>query len=285
MVAEPTVAGMDNTRSSQAVPTRDQALAVRPNLDDPTHLTNGHPHPRYIEWITRYSYAEQHPLSEFLYERERLHPITDDGGYFDRKRVKAVLGASGPKMWVPDGPLPTKAKIPLLAQLLDVSEDKVAAVVQRDREVRKEYQSILSACRMLPYRLLTYEQTMAGVPCPGCGRPWTGPPDEFDADERRWEEEHGECHAGRNSLGEGPTHCLRCCGFPAISPEILAKVRGIFTQAAKRVEEKRQSEDRESPEALQERAEKEGIKRRRRIKALETELAKLREEDTAEELR
>jgi hypothetical protein len=103
---------MNDTKSSLAVPTRDQALAVRPSLDDPTHLTNGHLHPRYVEWITRHSYAEQHPLSEFLCDQDRLNPITDDRGYFDGKRVKTVLGASGPKMWVPDGPLPAKANIP-----------------------------------------------------------------------------------------------------------------------------------------------------------------------------
>ena len=273
---------MDNTTSDTEVVTKDQALAVRPRLDDPTHLTNGHLHPRYVDWITKYSYAEQHPFTEFLHEQDRLNPITDERGYFDGKRVKTVLGPSGPKMWVSDGPLPSKAKIPLLAQLLDVPENEVSAVVERDREVRKEYQAMVEACRMLPYRLLTYEQTMAGVPCPGCGRPWTGPPDEFDTDERLWEDEHGDCHAGRNSLGEGPTHCLRCCGVPAINPEILEKVRGILAEAAKRAAERRKAEQLESPKAKQERAEKEKLKRRRRIKLLETELARLREEDSEE---
>ena len=87
----------------------EQALALRPHLEDPTRLTNGALHPRYAEWIVSRSWAEQHPLSEYLIQPKYLDRVTDDRGYFDRQRVNRALGPSGSKSWLADGPLPTKA--------------------------------------------------------------------------------------------------------------------------------------------------------------------------------
>ncbi|MHB8464250.1 MAG: hypothetical protein ACYDH6_03180 [Acidimicrobiales bacterium] len=270
---------MENAPPAADVPTKDQALAVRPRLDDPTRLMNGDLHPRYVEWMARYPYADRHPFSEFLHEEERLDHLVDDHGYFDRKKVKHALGPSGPKMWVVDGPLPTKAKIPLLAQLLGVSTDELTAVVGHERDMRKKYEAMLGACRGMPYKLLTYEQTLAGVPCPGCGHPWIGPYDELDTDEPRWNEEHGDCHAGGHRLVGGRLHCLRCCGYPAVDPEVQAKVLGILVEAAERAERERSVEASRSPEAKKEQAEKDALRRAKRIKTLEAELAKLRTEE------
>lgn len=256
------------------LPTKDQALAVRPRLDDPTRLTNGDFHPSYVEWITRYAYADQHPFSDFLHGKERLDRVVDDHGYFDRTKVKRALGSSGTKMWLVDGPLPTTARIPLLAQLLGVTIDDMTAVVGREREMRGKHEAMLAACRALPYRLLTYEQTVAGLPCPGCGRPWIGRQEDFDTDRSWWDEAHRDCHAGRHSLGGGPLHCVRCCGFPAINPERLAEIRRMILDAQERAQAS------QSPEARTEQAMKDALRRAKRIKALEAELARLRAADS-----
>jgi hypothetical protein len=97
------------------VTTPEQALALRPRLDDPTRLTNDDLHPRYVEWIVSRTWAVQHPLSEYLSKPKHLNPLTDQRGYFDRKRVNRALGPSGSKYWLVDGPLPDKTKVPLLA--------------------------------------------------------------------------------------------------------------------------------------------------------------------------
>jgi len=163
----------------------------------------------------------------------------------------------------------------VLAQLLGVSIDELTAVVGREREMRRKYEAMLGACRAMPYRLLTYEQTVAGVPCPGCSQPWIGPRDELDPD-ARWNEEHGACSAGRHSLGDGPLHCVRCCGYPAINPEVQAQIRRMLVDAAERAELERSVAASQSPEAKKEQAEKDALKRSKRIKALEAELVRLR---------
>jgi hypothetical protein len=95
-------------------------------------------------------------------------------------------------------------------------------------------------------------------------------------DEPRWNEEHGECHAGRHSLGGGPSHCVRCCGYPAINPELQANIRRTLVDAAERAELERNVVASRSPEAKKEQAEKDALKRAKRIKALEAELVRLR---------
>lgn len=251
-------------------PTSDQARAFRPRLDDPTRLENGHVHPVYVEWMLGHTYADSNPFTEFLHAH--ADHLVDDRDYFDKKRVIKALGPSGPKMFVPHGPLPTAKRIPALAELLGVPTAELTAVVECEKAVRREYESMLGRCSWLPYKLLTWEQTVAGVPCPGCGRAWLAPRNE--ADDAAFTAEHRECDAGGNSLAEGPLHCMRCCGFPAVNPEILERVRRLMEESTRR----RQEQAAETPEDRATRAAAKIAKRTKRIAQLEAELAKLRAE-------
>lgn len=258
------------------IPTREQALALRPRLDDPTHLTNGNPHPTYVsEWLLLPD-AERHPLHTLLFRDECLERVSNDQGYFDKKKCVQILGPSGPKMFLRDGPLPTKGKIPLLAQFVDVSSDELIAVVSQERAMREKYQRMLERCCWLPCKLLTYEQQIAGVPCPGCGRPWIATDACRDnSDEDQWNEAHSDCHAGRHGFEGGPRHCLRCCGFPSLNPEILRRVSEII-EASRKEQEAEAARD---PLVLRQQAERRASGRAKRIKSLEAELAKLRAEE------
>lgn len=261
------------------IPSAEEALAIRPRLDDPTTLMNGNVHPRYVGWMTKYTWSERHPLHEYLSSKEHLRLLTDERGYFDRKRVNRSLGPSGSKFWLADGPLPSKAKIPLLAHLLQVPVDEVQAAVDQERSVRQEYQSVVSSCRSLPYRLLTYEQIRAGVPCPGCGRPWVGPQNDVDSDPELWRALHAECRAGRNGYNDSPIHCMRCCGVPPASPEQLAAVLRILKDAADDRERRTQLADNVSPETSREQQGKAALRRAARIRKLEAELERLKAEE------
>ncbi len=258
--------------------TSEVARGLRPDLDDPTRLTNGALHPRYAEWISSRTWTDQHPLNGYLTHEDRLGPLVDDRGYFDRKRVGQELGPSGSKYWLVDGPLPTKAKIPVLAQLLKAPAGEVEAVVEQERLARDEYRSMISGCRTMPYKLLTYEQIRAGVPCPGCGHPWIGRQKAVDKDQERWRAMHGECCAGRNGYTDGPVHCMRCCGVPAPSPEQLTAIMQILHEAEARRQREEQRLAHESPEVQRQRHKQAALKRDKRITKLEEELARLREE-------
>lgn len=263
------------------VVTAEQALAVRPRAGDPTHLENGTSHPRYIQWLVSHNWAEQHPLSEYLSDEKHVKQVCDERGYFDRKRVNRTLGPSGSKIWLVDGPLPSKAKIPALAELLDVPVAEVQDEVEKERKAREDYKSMLNGCRHMPYKLMTYEQVMAGLPCPGCGRPWIGQKDELDTDDTKWREIHGECHAGRNGYHDGPIHCLRCCGTPPLSPGQIEKITRILKSAAERREWEEQQERMRSTEAKREQEEKAAKRRAAKIRKLEAELERLRAEEAA----
>jgi hypothetical protein len=121
--------------------------------------------------------------------------VTDERGYFDRQRVKRTLGSSGPKYWLPGGPVPPTGKLGLLAQLLNAPVDDVTTAVEQERTVRREHASMVSRCRHMPYLLMSYEEVRAGFPCPGCGRPWTGPRQDEETERRLWQEQHttGDC--------------------------------------------------------------------------------------------
>jgi hypothetical protein len=259
--------------------TPEQALAVRPRLDDPTRLTNGNLHPRYAEWIVSRTWAEQHPLSEYLTKPKHVDLLTDERGYFDRKRVNRLLGPSGSKYWLVDGPLPTKTKLPLLAELLAAPVEEVEAVVEEERLTREQYRSVVDHCRWMPYKLLSYEQVMAGVPCPGCGRPWVGPQDDIDTDVERWRALHDGCHAGRNGYTSAPVHCMRCCGVPPPSPAQLEAIALILQSAIDRREREEQVERSKSPEVRRQQEEQAAMKRAKRIEKLEAELVRLRDEE------
>jgi hypothetical protein len=178
-----------------------------------------------------------------------------------------------------DGPLPTKTTLPLLAELLDAPVEEVQAVVEAERVTREQYRSVVDHCRWMPYKLVSYEQVMAGVPCPGCGRPWVGRQDDIDTGEKRWRALHGECYAGRNGYTNAPVHCLRCCGVPPPSPAQLEAVRSILQGAADRKEREEQVARATSPEVRRQQQEQAAIKRAKRIEKLEAELVRLRDEE------
>jgi hypothetical protein len=244
------------------VPTDAEARAIRPRAEDPTRLENGNFHPRYAEWLISRTWEESRPLLTFLMNHS--DPVTGADGYFDRAGVKRAIGATGRDYWKPGGPIPSKAKIPLLANLLGVDAAEVAAVVLAEKKARQDYDTLVSRCRWLPYKLLTYEQMAAGVPCPACGRPWKGTA-EPDA-EASFRRDHAECRTGCHAVGDGPTHCMRCCGFPSPSPETLERVNAILASAR----------DRGSQEAESRTSMTRAERRERRIEKLEAELAKLR---------
>lgn len=264
---------------TSTIPTPAEALAIRPTIEDPRRLTNGSAHPAYVEWLTEYSYADEHPFHTFLSTESRLARVTDARGYFDRKRVTKALGPSGPKMWLVRGSLPTRARVAALADLLDEPVHEVESVIANELDMRDKHEAMLRACRHLPYRLLDYEQTVAGVPCPGCGRPWVGERLDNVTEETLWSEAHGECGAGGHSLGDGPQHCIRCCGYPALNPETLAKVERIIADAMEAAERRRRAEVEATPAAREAQAEKKAKQRAKRIKALEAELDALRAEE------
>lgn len=81
---------------------------------------------------------------------------------------------------------------------------------------------------------LTWDQYVAGEPCPGCGRPYRDDErweskgtmyltdDErarHDAEEARYKRDHPECHSHRHSVSGSLTlHCGKCCPPPPMSP-------------------------------------------------------------------
>lgn len=137
--------------------------------------------------------------------------------------------------------------------------------------------SVVDNCRWMPYKLLSYQQLTAGVPCPGCGRPWVGPQNDIDTDEERWRALHGECQAGRNGYTNAPVHCLRCCGVPPPSPAQSGAVGRILQAASDRREREEQAAQGASPEERRQQQEQEAVKRSKRIEKLEAELVRLRD--------
>ena len=162
--------------------------------------------------------------------------------------------------------------------MLAAPVEDVKAVIERERVARSEYGSMIDRCRMMPYKLLSYEQIRAGVPCPGCGRAWIGRQEAVDTDEERWRALHRECRAGRNGYTGAPIHCMRCCGLPSPSPEQLATIMRITLEAAARRQREEKDVALQSPEVQRQRQEQTALKRTKRIRKLEVELARLRAE-------
>jgi hypothetical protein len=91
---------------------------------------------------------------------------------------------------------------------------------------------------------LTWAAYVAGEPCPGCGLPYRDDErwefkgtihftDEeragYDAEEARFKEAHGDCHASRHSASGSLTmHCSRCCPMPPLSPSKLEEIARIL---------------------------------------------------------
>lgn len=112
--------------------------------------------------------------------------------------------------------------------------DAPFALTKKDERAQRERERLRDAVRCnIPS--LTWEQYAAGMPCPGCGRPYRDPePWEFrgtmhftdeeraryDAEEALFAQLHGDCHAMRHSVsGSLTTHCGKCCPPPPLSPE------------------------------------------------------------------
>lgn len=258
----------------------DQLRAVRPRADDPTRLEGGAFHPRYIQWLCRHTWAERHPLHEFLNEAGRLDRVVDEQGFFDRKKVTQALGRSGVRYWEIGGAIPTPARLPTLAKLVRVGVKELRTVVEQELAVREQYDAMLGMCRWLPYKLLTYDEIVAGAPCPACGRPWTGPYKETKAARRRWDESHTECKAGTTSITGGPQHCRRCCGMPPTNPDVLVRLGRMVAEEAARAEKERRAEAAQSPAARRAAAAAaaaaEASRRAAEIERLEARLARLR---------
>ena len=90
---------------------------------------------------------------------------------------------------------------------------------------------------------LTRAELEAGEPCRGCGLPWiddlgTFPPllkmtaeqrAEYDREEARYQERHGNCHAARQTLqGSRTQHCCYCCPPPPMSAETIERLRPLL---------------------------------------------------------
>lgn len=116
-------------------------------------------------------------------------------------------------------------------------------LTKKDHRAQKERERIRDAVGC-DVPMLTWEQYAAGAPCPGCGRsyrddePWDfrgtmNFTDEerarYEAEQDRFEQDHGECHAMRHSVsGSLTTHCGKCCPPPPLSPTQLKEIGRIF---------------------------------------------------------
>ena len=98
---------------------------------------------------------------------------------------------------------------------------------------------------------LTREEVIVGVPCRGCGQPFSGGPRwvplrdrtpeqtaAIEAEELEFRTAHPACRAGRWSLGDGGVHhCNRCCAPPPLPEAAIASVARIFADARRRQDE------------------------------------------------
>ena len=87
---------------------------------------------------------------------------------------------------------------------------------------------------------LTYAELLAGVSCPGCGRPLQMRPPSGDEiailDEDAIKSENAEFlarHAGCGAMlwsiaGEEIAHCSRCCPPPPLAPSTMSKIANII---------------------------------------------------------
>lgn len=93
---------------------------------------------------------------------------------------------------------------------------------------------------------LAWETYVAGAPCPGCGLPYRDDErwefkgtmhftDEerarYEAEEARFKEAHGDCHASRHSVsGSLTTHCSKCCPMPPLSPAKREEIAHVLSR-------------------------------------------------------
>lgn len=116
-------------------------------------------------------------------------------------------------------------------------------LTKKHERAQKESERIRDAVRCdIP--ALTWDAYVAGAPCPGCGLPYSDEePWEFrgtmymsaeervryDAEQARFNEAHGQCHAIRHSVsGSLTTHCGKCCPPPPLSPDQIEAIGRIL---------------------------------------------------------
>ena len=120
-------------------------------------------------------------------------------------------------------------------------------LTKKQQKAQKEAARLRQAHCEVPS--LTWEAYVAGEPCPGCGLPYRdGRPWEFkgtmhfteaeraryDAEEARFNEAHGDCHASRHSVSGSLTmHCAKCCPMPPLSPAHLEEIARILSRPAR----------------------------------------------------
>ncbi|MFC5180774.1 hypothetical protein [Actinomadura harenae] len=116
-------------------------------------------------------------------------------------------------------------------------------LTKKHERAQTESERIREAVRCNVARL-TWEEYSAGEPCPGCGLPYRDeePWDSkgtmyfteeerarYDAEQVRFKEKHGDCHAMRHSIeGSLTTHCGKCCPPPPLSPRQIEKIGRIL---------------------------------------------------------
>lgn len=116
-------------------------------------------------------------------------------------------------------------------------------LTKKHDKAQRESERIRDAvrCDVTP---LTWESYVAGEPCPGCGLPYKDDePWEFrgtmymsseeraryNAEEARYKEAHGECHAMQHSVAGSLTmHCGKCCPAPPLSPDQIESIGRIL---------------------------------------------------------
>jgi len=193
----------------------------RPRLDDPRRLENGRLHPQYLQWIRQHDFRASRAFVDCFIDHAAN--LLTDHDYFDRKKAIRLLGAATVNnIFHHDRPMMAKRKLPLVAEVLGMPLEELTSAYDTEAAERDKEAFMISMCRMHPARLMSYEEAKAGLPCPGCGVPWTG---DRSADENeRYRRDHPDCGFAGHSWGGGPQHCQRCCGFPPLSPEQRAKI-------------------------------------------------------------
>lgn len=94
--------------------------------------------------------------------------------------------------------------------------------------------------------MLTWDEYVAGAPCPGCGLPYRDDEkwasqgtmhftpeqrERYDAEEARFQHNHGECHTSRFSAGSSLIeHCKKCCPPPPFSPDQIETIARVFRE-------------------------------------------------------